>query len=304
MTKQEGGVSYHISKSGAPAICRAKVKPCPLGSNMSHYASIETANKVADNVNKRLIEGVNLNDTVEVMNIDGKGYVTGAGAKALDTFHSVDLYIKRLENISAKAREKIYTRMSKDGVDKISTDFVTINKIASSTSKRVDPEKMRQVGVFDEYSKDSNVKEHIRLEKDEDKGLYKSFNDTSDKVDVGMPFSMAKKDGAFVKDESGNYKLTEKSEESLRNFVKLENKIEQLKATRDLAKQQLMSSMKENGLTEIRTRHSKFVIEPPTTRRIADTEKMKKAGIYDDFIKYTKKKGSIRKRLNRNNPVK
>lgn len=304
MAKQEGGVSYHISKSGAPAICRAKVRPCPRGTSMSHYASIETANKVADNLNKRLMEGVNLNDTVEVMNIDGEGYVTGAGAKALDTFHSVDLYIKRLESISAKAREKIYTRMSKDGVDKISTDFVAINRMAPGTSKSVDPEKMRQVGVFDEYSKDSDVKEHIRLEKDEDKGMYKTLNDTSDKVDVGMPFSIAKKGGAFVKDESGNYKLTEKSEESLRNFVKLENKIEQLKATRDLAKEQLMASMKENGITEIRTRHSKFVIEPPTTRRIADTKKMKDAGIYDDFVRHTRKKGSIRKRLNRNNPVK
>lgn len=41
-------MKYHIDKNGIPAICRAKVLPCPLGGDESHFPTEEEAQKEAD----------------------------------------------------------------------------------------------------------------------------------------------------------------------------------------------------------------------------------------------------------------
>lgn len=39
---------YHISKSGEPAVCRASVRPCPIGGESDHFKSKEEAAEVQD----------------------------------------------------------------------------------------------------------------------------------------------------------------------------------------------------------------------------------------------------------------
>ena len=64
-------------------------------------------------------------------------------------------------------KERFETKLKKifedNGIKKFENDYFTITYIPAHTSKRVDTELLKKSGLYDEFAKDSDVKESLRV---------------------------------------------------------------------------------------------------------------------------------------------
>lgn len=64
-------------------------------------------------------------------------------------------------------KERFETKLKKvfedNGIKKFENDYFSITYIPAHTSKRVDTELLKKSGLYDEFTKDSDVKESLRV---------------------------------------------------------------------------------------------------------------------------------------------
>lgn len=283
---------YHVSKDGVLRPCPAKIQ-CRLNGGFSmHFTNPEEGQNYADALNKLISEGTDYEKELTFVKMEnGVGY--GAGKESLRTLariQTVDILLKHMETAQKNAREQIMNRMSRDGVHQIKTEDGVISRAQATTRNNVSEEAVKKAGLFDQYSKDSNVSEYVELDHNTKRKADRNFisaikTQTSSVSNVNISFS---------KDKDGNKQLSKASVEKINNYIAFENSIAELKAAQKIAKSHIMEKMKEQNLKEVKGLNGNFVYHAPTTRKIVDVQKLKDAGLYDNYLVKNKVKRNLR----------
>ncbi len=97
----------------------------------------------------------------------------------------------------------------------------------------------------------------------------------------------------LIKVENGTALL---DEEVMLNIVDFENKIKEIKAAEDELKQRILEEMESKNIIKIDTDELMITYVAPTERETLDSKKLKAQyqEIYDEFVKMTPVKSSIR----------
>lgn len=95
-----------------------------------------------------------------IANVEVNGIIT---EEVADMFEQFAIMQHRIENWEYENKSKIIEIMKATGTKSIHTDYLDLTYIAPSVSKIVDTEKMKADGIYENYLKDSNRKESLRI---------------------------------------------------------------------------------------------------------------------------------------------
>lgn len=280
-------MKYHIGKDGTPKRCRA-TKACPYGSISDHFNTVEEGQAIADNLNEQL------------QNAKSFGIAKSGNWIQLDKetefavvkLNNLRITMNRLDNIKNNARKQILDSMKDLQVKSIKDETATLSFVEGKPTLGVDTEKLKESGLYEDYSKETNpVQEHLQLKVERTDKVAKFEEKMTMPSGESINFNLSV-------DEDGVAHIDDETKNALRKLKEFEDTIKQTKELEKQLRAELMESMKDANVNEIKVGTASLEYVPEHTRTIVDTKKLKDNGLYEEYSKYNDKADSIRIKFN------
>lgn len=280
-------MKYHIGKDGTPKRCRA-TKACPYGSISDHFNSVEEGQAIADDLNEQL------------QNAKSFGIAKSGNWVQLDKetefavvkLNNLRITMNRLDNIKNNARKQILDSMKDLQVKSIKDETATLSFVEGKPTLGVDTEKLKESGLYEDYSKETNpVQEHLQLKVERTDKVAKFEEKMTMPSGESINFNLSV-------DEDGVAHIDDETKNALRKLKEFEDTIKQTKELEKQLRAELMESMKDANVNEIKVGTASLEYVPEHTRTIVDTKKLKDNGLYEEYSKYNDKADSIRIKFN------
>lgn len=280
-------MKYHIGKDGTPKRCRA-TKACPYGSISDHFNTVEEGQAIADNLNEQL------------QNAKSFGIAKSGNWIQLDKetefavvkLNNLRITMNRLDNIKNNARKQILDSMKDLQVKSIKDETATLSFVEGKPTLGVDTEKLKESGLYEDYSKETNpVQEHLQLKVERTDKVAKFEEKMTMPSGESINFNLSV-------DEDGVAHIDEETKTALRKLKEFEDTIKQTKELEKQLRSELMESMKTANVNEIKIGTATLEYVPEHTRTIVDTKKLKDNGLYEEYSRYNDKADSIRIKFN------
>ena len=280
-------MKYHIGKDGTPKRCRA-TKACPYGSISDHFNTVEEGQAIADNLNEQL------------QNAKSFGIAKSGNWIQLDKetefavvkLNNLRITMNRLDNIKNNARKQILDSMKDLQVKSIKDETATLSFVEGKPTLGVDTEKLKESGLYENYSKETNsVQEHLQLKVERTEKVAKFEEKMTMPSGESINFNLSV-------DEDGVAHIDEETKTALRKLKEFEDTIKQTKELEKQLRSELMESMKTANVNEIKVGTATLEYVPEHTRTIVDTKKLKDNGLYEEYSRYNDKADSIRIKFN------
>lgn len=280
-------MKYHIGKDGTPKRCRA-TKACPYGSISDHFNTVEEGQAIADDLNEQL------------QNAKSFGIAKSGNWVQLDKetefavvkLNNLRITMNRLDNIKNNARKQILDSMKDLQVKSIKDETVTLSFVEGKPTLGVDTEKLKESGLYEDYSKETNpVQEHLQLKVERTDKVAKFEEKMTMPSGESINFNLSV-------DEDGVAHIDDETKNALRKLKEFEDTIKQTKELEKQLRAELMESMKNANVNEIKVGTASLEYVPEHTRTIVDTKKLKDNGLYEEYSKYNDKADSIRIKFN------
>lgn len=280
-------MKYHIGKDGTPKRCRA-TKACPYGSISDHFNTVEEGQAIADDLNEQL------------QNAKSFGIAKSGNWVQLDKetefavvkLNNLRITMNRLDNIKNNAREQILDSMKDLQIKSIKDETATLSFVEGKPTLGVDTEKLKESGLYEDYSKETNpVQEHLQLKVERTDKVAKFEEKMTMPSGESINFNLSV-------DEDGVAHIDEETKTALRKLKKFEDTIKQTKELEKQLRSELMESMKNANVNEIKVGTASLEYVPEHTRTIVDTKKLKDNGLYEEYSRYNDKADSIRIKFN------
>lgn len=290
---------YHLAKDGMPKRCRAEKAPCPLGSISDHYNTVDEAQIVADDIYEQLSTAKGFGIAVN----GGTQRIDNRTETAIARLNNLKVIMNRLENIKSNARKDILEEMGSKGIKSIKAENGTLSYVAGSSRIGVDTEALKASGEYDNYSKSSRVSEHVAMMSGDELHLDGSELTDNQKKIKSFRRKMETPSGKSLEfnievNETGEASITFENEEAINKLKKYEETLSRLKDLDKELRAELMETMKEKGVREIRTGEAALVYNPESQRTIVDSKKLKEDGKFAQYSKETQTKESLRIKFN------
>ena len=280
-------MKYHIGKDGTPKRCRA-TKACPYGSISDHFNTVEEGRAIADDLNEQL------------QNAKSFGIAKSGNWVQLDKetefavvkLNNLRITMNRLDNIKNNARKQILDSMKDLQVKSIKDETATLSFVEGKPTLGVDTEKLKESGLYEDYSKETNpVQEHLQLKVERTDKVAKFEEKMTMPSGESINFNLSV-------DEDGVAHIDDETKNALRKLKEFEDTIKQTKELEKQLRAELMESMKNANVNEIKVGTASLEYVPEHTRTIVDTKKLKDNGLYEEYSKYNDKADSIRIKFN------
>lgn len=280
-------MKYHIGKDGTPKRCRA-TKACPYGSISDHFNTVEEGQAIADDLNEQL------------QNAKSFGIAKSSNWVQLDKetefavvkLNNLRITMNRLDNIKNNARKQILDSMKDLQVKSIKDETATLSFVEGKPTLGVDTEKLKESGLYEDYSKETNlVQEHLQLKVERTDKVAKFEEKMTMPSGESINFNLSV-------DEDGVAHIDDETKNALRKLKEFEDTIKQTKELEKQLRAELMESMKDANVNEIKVGTASLEYVPEHTRTIVDTKKLKDNGLYEEYSKYNDKADSIRIKFN------
>ena len=280
-------MKYHIGKDGTPKRCRA-TKACPYGSISDHFNTVEEGQAIADDLNEQL------------QNAKSFGIAKSGNWVQLDKetefavvkLNNLRITMNRLDNIKNNARKQILDSMKDLQIKSIKDETATLSFVEGKPTLGVDTEKLKESGLYEDYSKETNpVQEHLQLK------VERTYKVAKFEEKMTMPSGESINFNLSV-DEDGVAHIDEETKTALRKLKEFEDTIKQTKELEKQLRSELMESMKNANVNEIKVGTASLEYVPEHTRTIVDTKKLKDNGLYEEYSRYNDKADSIRIKFN------
>lgn len=280
-------MKYHIGKDGTPKRCRA-TKACPYGSISDHFNTVEEGQAIADNLNEQL------------QNAKSFGIAKSGNWIQLDKetefavvkLNNLRITMNKLDNIKNNARKQILDSMKDLQVKSIKDETATLSFVEGKPTLGVDTEKLKESGLYENYSKETNpVQEHLQLKVERTEKVAKFEEKMTMPSGESINFNLSV-------DEDGVAHIDEETKTALRKLKEFEDTIKQTKELEKQLRSELMESMKNANVNEIKVGTASLEYVPEHTRTIVDSKKLKDNGLYEEYSKYNDKADSIRIKFN------
>lgn len=280
-------MKYHIGKDGTPKRCRA-TKACPYGSISDHFNTVEEGQAIADNLNEQL------------QNAKSFGIAKSGNWIQLDKetefavvkLNNLRITMNKLDNIKNNARKQILDSMKDLQVKSIKDETATLSFVEGKPTLGVDTEKLKESGLYENYSKETNpVQEHLQLKVERTEKVAKFEEKMTMPSGESINFNLSV-------DEDGVAHIDEETKTALRKLKEFEDTIKQTKELEKQLRSELMESMKNANVNEIKVGTASLEYVPEHTRTIVDTKKLKDNELYEEYSKYNDKADSIRIKFN------
>ena len=280
-------MKYHIGKDGTPKRCRA-TKACPYGSISDHFNTVEEGQAIADDLNEQL------------QNAKSFGIAKSGNWVQLDKetefavvkLNNLRITMNRLDNIKNNARKQILDSMKDLQVKSIKDETATLSFVEGKPTLGVDTEKLKESGLYEDYSKETNpVQEHLQLKVERTDKVAKFEEKMTMPSGESINFNLSV-------DEDGVAHIDDGTKNALRKLKEFEDTIKQTKELEKQLRAELMESMKDANVNEIKVGTASLEYVPEHTRTIVDTKKLKDNGLYEEYSKYNDKADSIRIKFN------
>jgi len=252
---------YHIDKGGIPRICKAVIRPCPYGGDKAHFTTIEGAQHAADSLNTQL-QRLNENEQIGFATVNNNAYVYNS------------------KGVEVASQLLVKTRRTKARID-AAYNYYTQQLLRT----------LKAEGIYQDYVKTSHVQEFLTTEQEiENKHLAKVAEDYAKHLK-----DYTSDDVTFTIEEG---RLSPEGRLAFEKLRDLCQKKDALEATEKEVKKRLITSMKEQNLTEYTASGMKFVYVPEHDKEIIDTQALKDAYIYDVYARQIQVKASLRFKFN------
>ena len=280
-------MKYHKGKDGTPKRCRA-TKACPYGSISDHFNTVEEGQAIADDLNEQL------------QNAKSFGIAKSGNWVQLDKetefavvkLNNLRITMNRLDNIKNNARKQILDSMKDLQVKSIKDETATLSFVEGKPTLGVDTEKLKESGLYEDYSKETNpVQEHLQLKVERTDKVAKFEEKMTMPSGESINFNLSV-------DEDGVAHIDDETKNALRKLKEFEDTIKQTKELEKQLRAELMESMKNANVNEIKVGTASLEYVPEHTRTIVDTKKLKDNGLYEEYSKYNDKADSIRIKFN------
>lgn len=280
-------MKYHIGKDGTPKRCRA-TKACPYGSISDHFNTVEEGQAIADDLNGQL------------QNAKSFGIAKSGNWVQLDKetefavvkLNNLRITMNRLDNIKNNARKQILDSMKDLQIKSIKDETATLSFVEGKPTLGVDTEKLKESGLYEDYSKETNpVQEHLQLKVERTDKVAKFEEKMTMPSGESINFNLSV-------DEDGVAHIDEETKTALRKLKEFEDTIKQTKELEKQLRSELMESMKNANVNEIKVGTASLEYVPEHTRTIVDTKKLKDNGLYEEYSRYNDKADSIRIKFN------
>ena len=280
-------MKYHIGKDGTPKRCRA-TKAFPYGSISDHFNTVEEGQAIADDLNEQL------------QNAKSFGIAKSGNWVQLDKetefavvkLNNLRITMNRLDNIKNNARKQILDSMKDLQVKSIKDETATLSFVEGKPTLGVDTEKLKESGLYEDYSKETNpVQEHLQLKVERTDKVAKFEEKMTMPSGESINFNLSV-------DEDGVAHIDDETKNALRKLKEFEDTIKQTKELEKQLRAELMESMKDANVNEIKVGTASLEYVPEHTRTIVDTKKLKDNGLYEEYSKYNDKADSIRIKFN------
>ncbi len=280
-------MKYHIGKDGTPKRCRA-TKACPYGSISDHFNTVEEGQAIADDLNEQL------------QNAKSFGIAKSGNWVQLDKetefavvkLNNLRITMNRLDNIKNNARKQILDSMKDLQVKSIKDETATLSFVEGKPTLGVDTEKLKESGLYEDYSKETNpVQEHLQLKVERTDKVSKFEEKMTMPSGESINFNLSV-------DEDGVAHIDDETKNALRKLKEFEDTIKETKELEKQLRAELMESMKNANVNEIKVGTASLEYVPEHTRTIVDTKKLKDNGLYEEYSKYNDKADSIRIKFN------
>ena len=280
-------MKYHIGKDGTPKRCRA-TKACPYGSISDHFNTVEEGQAIADDLNEQL------------QNAKSFGIAKSGNWVQLDKetefavvkLNNLRITMNRLDNIKNNARKQILDSMKDLQVKSIKDETATLSFVEGKPTLGVDTEKLKESGLYEDYSKETNpVQEHLQLKVERTDKVAKFEEKMTMPSGESINFNLSV-------DEDGVAHIDEETKNALRKLKEFEDTIKETKELEKQLRAELMESMKNANVNEIKVGTASLEYVPEHTRTIVDTKRLKDNGLYEEYSKYNDKADSIRIKFN------
>lgn len=280
-------MKYHIGKDGTPKRCMA-TKACPYGSISDHFNTVEEGQAIADDLNEQL------------QNAKSFGIAKSGNWVQLDKetefavvkLNNLRITMNRLDNIKNNARKQILDSMKDLQVKSIKDETATLSFVEGKPTLGVDTEKLKESGLYEDYSKETNpVQEHLQLKVERTDKVSKFEEKMTMPSGESINFNLSV-------DEDGVAHIDDETKNALRKLKEFEDTIKQTKELEKQLRAELMESMKDANVNEIKVGTASLEYVPEHTRTIVDTKKLKDNGLYEEYSKYNDKADSIRIKFN------
>lgn len=280
-------MKYHIGKDGTPKRCRA-TKACPYGSISDHFNTVEEGQAIADDLNEQL------------QNAKSFGIAKSGNWVQLDKetefavvkLNNLRITMNRLNNIKNNARKQILDSMKDLQVKSIKDETATLSFVEGKPTLGVDTEKLKESGLYEDYSKETNpVQEHLQLKVERTDKVAKFEEKMTMPSGESINFNLSV-------DEDGVAHIDEETKTALRKLKEFEDTIKQTKELEKQLRSELMESMKNANVNELKVGTASLEYVPEHTRTIVDTKKLKDNGLYEEYSRYNDKADSIRIKFN------
>ena len=280
-------MKYHIGKDGTPKRCRA-TKACPYGSISDHFNTVEEGQAIADDLNEQL------------QNAKSFGIAKSGNWVQLDKetefavvkLNNLRITMNRLDNIKNNARKQILDSMKDLQVKSIKDETATLSFVEGKPTLGVDTEKLKESGLYEDYSKETNpVQEHLQLKVERTDKVAKFEEKMTMPSGESINFNLSV-------DEDGVAHIDEETKNALRKLKEFEDTIKETKEFEKQLRAELMESMKNANVNEIKVGTASLEYVPEHTRTIVDTKRLKDNGLYEEYSKYNDKADSIRIKFN------
>lgn len=280
-------MKYHIGKDGTPKRCRA-TKACPYGSISDHFNTVEEGQAIADDLNEQL------------QNAKSFGIAKSGNWVQLDKetefavvkLNNLRITMNRLDNIKNNARKQILDSMKDLQIKSIKDETATLSFVEGKPTLGVDTEKLKESGLYEDYSKETNpVQEHLQLKVERTDKVAKFEEKMTMPSGESINFNLSV-------DEDGVAHIDEETKTALRKLKEFEDTIKQTKELEKQLRSELMESMKNANVNELKVGTASLEYVPEHTRTIVDTKKLKDNGLYEEYSRYNDKADSIRIKFN------
>lgn len=280
-------MKYHIGRDGTPKRCRA-TKACPYGSVSDHFNTLEEGQEIADNLNEQLqnAKSFGIARSGNWVQLDKETELT------VVKLNNLRITMNRLDNIKNNARKQILDSMKNLEVKSIKDESATLSFIEGKPTLGVDIEKLKEYGLYENYSKETNpIQEHLQLKVERTDKVAKFEEKMIMPSGEPIHFNLSV-------DEDGTVHIDEETKNALRKLKEFEDTIKETKELERKLRSELMESMKNANVDEIKVGTASLEYVPEHTRTIVDTKKLKDDGLYEEYSKYNSKADSIRIKFN------
>lgn len=280
-------MKYHIGKDGTPKRCRA-TKACPYGSISDHFNTVEEGQAIADDLNEQLQNA----KSFEIAKSGNWVQLDKETEFAVVKLNNLRITMNRLDNIKNNARKQILDSMKDLQVKSIKDETATLSFVEGKPTLGVDTEKLKESGLYEDYSKETNpVQEHLQLKVERTDKVAKFEEKMTMPSGESINFNLSV-------DEDGVAHIDDETKNALRKLKEFEDTIKQTKELEKQLRAELMESMKDANVNEIKVGTASLEYVPEHTRTIVDTKKLKDNGLYEEYSKYNDKADSIRIKFN------